>query len=270
MKKKVGILVAAGIALLAGGVLSVLSLQDKREMRDIELKKAHARCLAVVENRAAELEAWYLRDKRHTADMARELNGMKGKWVMAKTAITKNEAERKAFFRSVGKKYLHSPQDCENRTARVVAEVLRDWYEVENELAVTLNHPELGHQQTEHNVTSTPIPDSDYTPELQKQIAAELVSLVGSEVAAACATRLGISAGILGSGAALSAETFGISLVVGIVVDLGVDWYMDTEGKIKASLDAQIQHTAEVQKTKFRAVMLEALENYMKQWENQL
>lgn len=270
MSKLTTTAIVASLACLAALFYIALPRQENDSICHKALEKAQVVCLAAIETRATELETWYLCDKQHTAAMAEELNSLKGMWVMTKTGITGNEKERKAFFDDVSSKYLHTPQACEKETAKAIAAVLRDWCDAENELAVELKLPELTHEQADQKVESASVHTVDHTSSLQKQIAADIISLVGSEMTGACMTRLGVSAGILGSGAAMSAQTFGISLVVGVAVDLGVNWYMDTENKIKASLDEQVEKTAAEQKAKFREVMQKALEEQMNQWKEQL
>ena len=56
--------------------------------------------------------------------------------------------------------------------------------------------------------------------------------------------RLGISAGILGTGAASGWTTLGIGVVVGIIVDQIVswvwDWWADPTGDLASNLDAKL------------------------------
>lgn len=262
-------LVAVALAVV-GYCAHVLIGSDDAEAKQVALDRARAACFAALEKRAGELESWYLEDKKNTQNMAEELNGMKGKRVMAKTAISRNENERKAFFSEVSKRHLHTQEECNKQTALVVAELLCDWADVENQLAVELQRPDISHASQKAVVQGNAPHSGDLSSLLQKQIVADIATMVGSEVAASCVTALGASAGILGAGAVFSAQSFGISLVVGVVAEFGVNWYMDTEGKLKRSLDAQVEKTATEQKTKFREVMQKALENQVQQWEKQL
>jgi hypothetical protein len=75
-------------------------------------------------------------------------------------------------------------------------------------------------------------------------VATQVVSLITGEVLTQVATRLGVSAGILGTGAASSWATFGIGLVVGIIVDQIVawvwDWYADPTGTLAGQLGTRL------------------------------
>ncbi len=75
-------------------------------------------------------------------------------------------------------------------------------------------------------------------------VATLLVSLVSQEVLAQVAVRLGASAGVLAVGAGSSWATFGIGLVVGVIVDQIItwvwDWYADPEGTLSAELKRRL------------------------------
>lgn len=80
-------------------------------------------------------------------------------------------------------------------------------------------------------------------------VSREVVAFVGSEIAAQIVTeiastlavRLGISGGVLSTGAYSGAVTFGIGLVAGLLLDMALDWVIheagyDPEGEIAAKV----------------------------------
>ncbi len=73
---------------------------------------------------------------------------------------------------------------------------------------------------------------SDFT----RSAGGEVVSLIAGEVLTQVAIRLGISAGILGTGAAASPYTLGLGIVVGVIVDQLVTWVYDRTADPKAEL----------------------------------
>ena len=79
---------------------------------------------------------------------------------------------------------------------------------------------------------------------LRIDIATELVSVITGQVLTQVAVRLGVSAGILGTGAASSWATLGIGFVVGLIVDQIIswvwDWYADPKGSLSAELDTKL------------------------------
>jgi hypothetical protein len=81
----------------------------------------------------------------------------------------------------------------------------------------------------------------------------EVVSFVGSEIAAqivmehgvSLAARLGVSGGILGVGASSGIATFGVGLIAGLLVDMALDWVIrqagyDPEGEIAAKVEQSL------------------------------
>lgn len=68
----------------------------------------------------------------------------------------------------------------------------------------------------------------------------EVVSLIAGEVLTQVAIRLGISAGILGTGAAASPYTLGLGIVVGVIVDQLVTWAYDWAADPKAELTKEL------------------------------
>ena len=91
------------------------------------------------------------------------------------------------------------------------------------------------------------------TKDLGISVTREVVSFVGSEIAAtlvmeigvSLATEMGVSGGILGAGASSGAVTFGVGLVAGILVDMALDWIIrqagyDPEGEIAAKVEKSL------------------------------
>lgn len=68
----------------------------------------------------------------------------------------------------------------------------------------------------------------------------EVVSLIAGEVLTQVAVRLGISAGILGTGAAASPYTLGLGIVVGVIVDQLVSWVWEWAADPKAELTGEL------------------------------
>jgi len=69
----------------------------------------------------------------------------------------------------------------------------------------------------------------------------ETVSFIVSEVVTAAMVQLGVSSGILATGAASGWATFGTGLVVGLLVDYAVQQYSDPAGTLTAELNQRLQ-----------------------------
>jgi hypothetical protein len=77
--------------------------------------------------------------------------------------------------------------------------------------------------------------------ELTSFIASDIAANIAVRILAAVTARLGLSAGILGTGAALTVETLGVGLVAAFLADMALDWAMhkagyDPEGDIARKL----------------------------------
>ncbi len=96
---------------------------------------------------------------------------------------------------------------------------------------------------------------ADVTRDVKVGFSREVVSLIGGEVAAivalrvgvAVATKLGVDAGILGAGAASSWATFGVGLAAAIVLDIAIDWLMklaghDPVGEVAKKVESTLDH----------------------------
>ena len=80
--------------------------------------------------------------------------------------------------------------------------------------------------------------------DLRADVTREAVSLVAGEVLTMVAVRLGVSGGILAAGAGSSWATFGVGLVVAVIVDQVVswvwDWWRDPEGDVSRKMNDKL------------------------------
>jgi len=63
--------------------------------------------------------------------------------------------------------------------------------------------------------------------DLQADVATQLLSIIAGEVLTQAAVRTGVSAGIVGTGAAFGWATFGVGIVVGLILDQVITWVWD-------------------------------------------
>lgn len=231
---------------------------------------AYAQCIKDVEAEAAALEKWYLHyTDGATKAAADELTGWKSKWVVISRFGNKEKVA--AFSEEVINRHLFTIKSAEKQTANSIAAVVNKWVNHEDELAVNTKCYELSTsaKADKWKANSVEVQD-DMQIQIKNSVLQEATSLAGGELAAYAATQLATSAGILGTGALTSWETFGIGLGVGILVDMVVGWAMDTTGKIKIQLDDQVKITAAEQKKRFREAMLKALNTRKSEWEKQI
>lgn len=232
--------------------------------------KAYKEAAAAVTVRGTQLEQWYLEQKKYTPAAAAELTSLRSKWVVAKTAATGDDKQRQQYVNAIIAKHLYSTQDCEKGTAHHAALLIKDWLDVEDSLSMAANCPALGLKTREEKVQHGNAVTTEMDGELEQMLYAELGSLLGGEVASYVGIELAASAGLIGAGTLGAAETFGISLGLGILADLVVSWAMDVEGKITAKLNEQVEADAAAHRKNFEKAMLQALQKRKDEWVEQI
>lgn len=268
--KVVGVLLLLAVALYS--VLHALYGGGKPLSQEqlAAVDKAYAEAAAAVTARGAQLEQWYLEQKKYTPAAASELTSMRSKLVVVKTAATGNDKQRQQYVNAIIAKHLYSTQDCEKGTAHHAALLIKDWLDVEDSLSMAANCPALGLKARETKVQHGGTVTTDMNGELEQMLYAELGSLLGGEVASYVGIELATSAGLIGAGTLGSVETFGISLGLGILADIVVSWAMDVEGKIEAKLNEQVEKDAAAHRKNFESTMLQALQKRKADWMEQI
>ena len=233
------------------------------------IDSAYRKCQLEVEAEAVAVEQWYLsRCGTPTKNAADALTGWTAKW----KTLFKSKEELAKYTEEVLAKEVLSEAACQNMIISSIAHVSKSWLDIEDELSIQTGCFELSSKAKAKEI-GTPVirpSDDELRAQVIRSLQAEGISLVGGELAAQVAVQLATSAGILGTGAALSWETLGIGLVVGVLLDLTVGWIMDPAGKVQDQLDTQIRKTAEAQKILFRDTLMKALEARREEWVDQI
>jgi hypothetical protein len=215
-----------------------------------------------------QVKRFFAQRKQNARSFATDVLSLSGKWAYIKGYFQEGNHERyleecfeRNLFRSDELKAL-----LESAVSRFVSEIQGR----ENQLLVAiradLEGSELAGPQYLPALGSEAEFRREYEAMLQKvmpiltrdlgiSVTREVVSFVGSEIAAtlvmdigaSLATELGISGGILGAGASSGAVTFGVGLVAGILVDMALDWVIrqagyDPEGEVAAKVTASLDH----------------------------
>ncbi len=150
----------------------------------------------------------------------------------------------KIFIAEKFDKHIFSSPELAQAMERSIEGTIKDLEAIENELAVAMRQEILGRSLKPDEI---PIAAEKFSAAIAKMVAASqwdaaksVGSLVASEVAAQIGTqvfiRLGVSAGILTTGAANSWWSFGAALVIGIVVDVIWEWIDDPAGDIEREM----------------------------------
>lgn len=260
------------IVFILTGILAAWLFRGSRELSTSEreyINKAYNKCEQAIKDESDELEKWYLSFcNGPTAAAADDLTGWTAKW----KHIAGSKEEMKQYTTEVLTRNMYSEEDCKNKILYSIAHVSTKWVEVEDELAIQTKCYQLSSQAKAEEIKAhqAQVADEHVREQIIRSLGQDTISLVGGEIAAAVAVQLATSAGILGTGAVCSWETFGIGLVVGVIVDCVVGWIMDPSGKLQAKLDEQVRATAASQKELFIKAMMTALESRRKEWEEQI
>lgn len=264
--------IAAIVVLIAIGVgylmLTACELTPEQQQH---VDTAYQDARKSIDVHATKLEQWYLDHcNGATKKTADTLTDWRMKLATVITFGDKEEIKKKSG--EIISRELFSAEDCKQAWAKALGDALMDWVNIENELATQTRCYSLsGEAKAEAGkANALSYSDDELRTQVVRALQAEGISFVGGEILTQVAVQMGTSAGILGTGAALSWKTLGISLGVGIVADIVVGWIMDPSGKIQVKLDEAVRKAAAEQKKRFTEAMIKALDARRAEWEQQI
>jgi len=215
-----------------------------------------------------QINEFFAARKANARAFAAELLSLNGKWAFVKGYFQPGNHER--YLEECFERNIFASDELKSLVESAVASYVSDIEGRENQLLVAiradLEGSELAAPQYLPALGDEARFKAEYDAMLQKvlpvvskdlgvTVTRELVSFVGSEIAAALvmevgvslATELGVSGGILGAGASSGMVTFGVGLVAGILVDMTLDWVIrqsgyDPEGEIAAKVTQSLDH----------------------------
>ncbi len=200
------------------------------------------------------IHEFFAEKKRCDRAFAEDLLGWGGKWAFVKGKLTGDDGKNhQAFIQQAFRQHFFTDNDVKNLLQSVITGYLSELEGQENALLVTiradLKEEDLPALQQQSILNSDKAFLGEYRKKLVQvsplvgrdlkiTIGREAVVWVGSDVAAivtvriasAVAVRLGVSGGILGTGAASGVATLGVGLLAGFVVDGVVDVVMRKAG----------------------------------------
>lgn len=229
--------------------------EPKRPRAEIEaacrqhVSDAGAKASQAIARRSAEFSEFIRSRKSGAQPFSKDIVSWYGKWRAVKPYLpfTKSDGH-KEFVAEKFNQHIFKADDLAAAVKRAIEGSIKDVESIENELAVALRHEILGRSLSPDEV---PIAAEEFKKAVQRMVAASqwdaaktAGSLVASEVAAQVATqvllRLGVSAGILATGAANSWWSFGAALVIGVVVDVVWEWVDDPAGDIEREMTSAL------------------------------
>lgn len=227
------------------------------EVAKPHLGKAEQAAERAIEEHVKALDTFFAYSKKGTRTFAGESLSWSSKWRLVADYVPFTDGDRhQKFIRSKFEEHIFKADQLEEAVKQVVRSYLAHIRSIESKMLVDLRvdvsdfpsaYPlaqldDKRLQESYDQALSRAIAATG--GDLRADIATQLVSIIAGEVLTPVAVRLGVSAGILGTGAASSWATSGIGFVGGLIVDQIVswvwDWWADPKGNLAADLDKKL------------------------------
>jgi hypothetical protein len=219
-----------------------------------QLKAAEEAGKQAGDQRAALVKAFFSERKDRARAFAEEVLSLRGKWefVKSKLPLTDPEGHRR-YLRDRFDGMVVSGSELQELIQSVVNGYVNELLGIENNLIVRiradLSDSDLARLETSAILRTDEAFRQEYARTLQQvtavvardlkvQVGREAASWIGADVAAnitlclatALAERLGVSAGVLGTGAVSGVATLGIGIAAGFLVDAVLDQFLRAIG----------------------------------------
>lgn len=263
----VGIAAVFGVALAAVALLDAVfepmpyaalttvarSRAEILEACDVHVRAAEVEAHAAVGRHAAEFASFIDERTSGAAAFSREMVSWQSKWRVIKQYLPFTDADgHRKYVEEQFAKHIFSEAEIAGATQLAVAGSLKDLEAIENRLAVQLRAEIDGSSAGEIEVSAA---EAQFAAAIDTVVSASqwdaaktVGNLAVAEVAATVGTqvlvRLGVSTGILGTGAASSWWTLGSGLLLGLVVDAVWQWVDDPAGDIERETVAALESLA--------------------------
>ena len=214
---------------------------------------AFAEAEEVAANRANELFTFIMSKKKGARPFAENVTSWYGKWRVVKPYIPGTDADgHKTYVEELFANHVFTKQELGQRLKRTIEDAVLDMEAIQNRLAVKLKQEVTGGTST--TIDGTVVADefrhsieqivATSQWDAQKTAGALVVSEVVSAIGMQVLIRLGVSAGILGTGAANSWWSLGGSVVIGVIVDLLWEWVDDPTGDVEREVGKAVESLA--------------------------
>lgn len=215
------------------------------------LSKAEQECERVIEDHIKAIDTFFADLKKNNRTFAGEALSWSSKWRLAADYVPFTSGDRNLkFIRQKIEEHIFTPtKDAVKQVEKSYDAQMRS---IESKMLVDLRADvsdfpsafplaqvddkklqERYDQALKRGIEAT-------VGALQRNIATELVTIIAEGVVTQVAVRLGVSAGILGTGAGSGWATLGIGVGVGLIVSSVWDWWDDPSGKLAADLDKKL------------------------------
>jgi hypothetical protein len=240
------------------------------------LREADAEAVAALSRRAEEFADFINERKAGAGPFSREMVSLRGKWAVVKSYLpfTKPSSHEGYVMRKF-EEHIFSKEELAMALRRTVEASVRDLKGIENELAVSLRQEILGRSLAPDEI---PLAVGEFRAAVDRLVAASqwdaaksagrlVVSEVAAQVGTQVLVRLGVSAGILGVGAANSWWSFGAAFGIGLVVDVVWEWIDNPAKDIEREMLAVLEKLSEKASVAMEMEMQRILNQRSRLWD---
>ncbi|MDX9753600.1 MAG: hypothetical protein RBU29_06535 [bacterium] len=206
---------------------------------------AEAQVAEVLKRRTNEFCEFIQARKEGAQPFSKDLISWYGKWRAVKPYLpfAKDEGHTE-YVTEKFNQHIFSKEELAEAMTRAIMACIKDLESVENHLAAELRQEIMGQSIPPDQI---PIAEKEFSQVMEQLVAASqwdaaktVGNLAASEIVSYVATHvmihLGVSLGILTAGAVNSTWTFGISTLIGLIVDVIWEWIDDPAGDIEREM----------------------------------
>ena len=242
----------------------------RQHVREAEQKAAQA-----MVRRSSEFSDFINSRKGGAKPFSKDMISYAGRWLAVKPYLpfTKNDGHKKYVVEKFDQ-HIFTSEDLARAVKRAVEGSVKDLDGIENELAVALRKEISGQslspdetpivtdkfkKSIDHMVSASQLVA---TNEVGKLVASGIVEEIGSKVL----VRLGVTAGVIGTGAANSFWSLGASLVISLAIDAIWGWFVNSAGKIEREMIATLDKLSLDASTAIRFEMYKVISQRSELW----
>ena len=231
--------------------------QRLRERVESHLTTAEQQGASALDTQLGVLETFFAEARKRTPEFTEVVLGFDSKWhCLADLLPGSSGGSHVRYIEAQFHEHLFAPEALEQVIQQVVTAYLAELENIDHLLLVeitadlkdlprvlpvqTWDHAQLEAACVQLRTSISQQVESD----LRADASQTLVSLIVGEVLTAVTARMGVSAGVLGTGAATSWTTLGTGFLVGLIVDEIVawiwDWWADPRGQLVQELNQRL------------------------------
>ncbi len=222
------------------------------------LQAASDRSQQIIDDQLAPIDSFFQSTKEGTAKFAELSLGWGSKWRLVADSIPYTQGDRHSeYLRSKFEELVFTPEQFEKVVRQSVDGYLTELRSIESKMLVDMKADlddfpaESALRKLDATQWQASFDDAiakasaAASDQIGSDVATQLVSIITGEVLAQVAVRLGVSSGILTTGAASGWATFGVGVAIGLVIDqlvtIAWDHWADPKGKLTKQLNMKIQ-----------------------------